>query len=112
MAEFAKYIGTSTTRRMLERDWRQVGIENQGTVEWSPRNGHLVSRDLLSDEAWDMLASDDGIVFVETDNPTAEQVQEAHVSAAVARMRARAAELAIEADAEAATDASEPSNED
>lgn len=111
MAEFAKYIGTATTRRMLERDWQQAGVRDQGTVEWSKRNGYVVARDQLTDEAWDMLAGDKDIVVVDTDHPTPAQITEAHTQAAVARMQARAAQLAVEADDDASTAVSGPSDE-
>jgi hypothetical protein len=110
MAEVAKYIGGSTTRRMLQRDWAAAGIPDQPTVEWSKRNGYQVARDQFTDEAWDMLGRDSGIVIVDAD-ATPAQVHEAHVSAAVARMQMRAAELATEDTDEPSTDESESSDE-
>jgi hypothetical protein len=95
---------------MLERDWAAAGVKDQGTVEWSTRNGYQVARDQFTDEAWDMLGRDTGIVIVDAD-ATPEQVQEAHVSAAVARMKMRAAELATEDTDESATAVSGVSDE-
>lgn len=86
--EFARYVGTSTVRRMTAAQWKAAGIENQDTVEWRAANGFAVGRDRFTDEAWEALANDPGIVFTGT-RPDAAETNEAAVNAAITRLRAR-----------------------
>lgn len=86
--EFAKYIGTADERMMLERDWKAAGVDDQDTVVWNAMNGHTVSRERFSDDAWAILANDPSIVFT-GERPKADEVQEAAVNAAKARLLAR-----------------------
>jgi|SRR4051794_40121988 hypothetical protein len=88
--EYAKYIGTATTRRMTSVDWESAGIKDQKTVVFGRANGYTVPRADFTDEAWAKLSEDTAIVVVgEKGNPAAEY--EARVEAARTRMRASAA---------------------
>lgn len=90
MTEFARYVGTATVRRMLDRDWKAAGIEDQKTIEFSPRNGYAVARDQFTDAAWEALASDPGIIFT-GERPDPDATHNARVEAAKNRLRARQA---------------------
>lgn len=87
---YAKYIGTAGVRRMLERDWKAAGVENQATVEWSPRNGFSVPQSDLTEAAWHILANDPGIVLT-GDRPETADLNAAKVEAAKNRLSSRAA---------------------
>ncbi len=50
--EFIKYIGTSHRRVITENDFRSVGVNGQGGVEWSYANNFSVARDRLTDDAY------------------------------------------------------------
>lgn len=90
MQKYAKYVGTATTRRMSRRDWAAVGVADQGDVVFNRANGYVVSTDQFNEAALAKLAEDDGIVLVD-DPGDAEEVAQARLRAAQARMTAVAA---------------------
>lgn len=61
-----KYVGTADVRRISEKAWKSIGVEDQKQVEWSKRNRFTVPASDLSKGALRYLDEDDS-GFVVTD---------------------------------------------
>jgi hypothetical protein len=107
--DYAKYIGTATTRIITSQEWNVSGIKGQKTLTWGTNNGYTVSRDDITDEAWAVLAVDPGFIVV-GEQAKPDEEYEARVQAAKNRLANRM--VATQGDnpaapVEAATDVSE-----